>query len=49
MHMVRLHLNDLTETTSIKQLLGDKAYDVPVSSRESMMGHLLGAAGAVKL
>lgn len=47
-HGTSTHLNDLTETTSIKQLLGDKAYDVPVSSTKSMMGHLLGAAGAVE-
>lgn len=40
--------NDLTETLAIKALLGKDAKKVPVSSTKSMMGHLLGAAGAVE-
>ncbi|MFQ5880236.1 MAG: beta-ketoacyl-ACP synthase II [Dehalococcoidia bacterium] len=40
-------LNDSSETRSIKQALGEHAYKVAISSPKSMVGHLLGAAGAV--
>lgn len=40
--------NDLNETSAIKAALGDRAYEIPVSSVKSMIGHLLGAAGAVE-
>ncbi len=40
--------NDRTETASIKIALGEEAYKVPISSSKSMVGHLLGAAGAVE-
>jgi len=42
-------INDSSETTVIKHVLGEKAYDTPVSSIKSMIGHLLGAAGAMEL
>jgi 3-oxoacyl-[acyl-carrier-protein] synthase II len=39
---------DAAETQAAKKLLGDKAYDVPMSSTKSMTGHMLGAAGGAE-
>jgi 3-oxoacyl-[acyl-carrier-protein] synthase II len=41
-------LNDLSETKTIKAALGEHSKRVPISSNKSMIGHLLGAAGAVE-
>jgi 3-oxoacyl-[acyl-carrier-protein] synthase II len=41
-------LNDAGETRALKMAFGDQAYKVPVSSTKSMIGHLLGGAGAVE-
>jgi len=40
--------NDKVETLAVKLAMGEDAYKVPVSSTKSMIGHLLGAAGAVE-
>ena len=47
-HGTSTHLNDLNETAAMKTLFGERAYQVPVSSTKSMIGHLLGAAGALE-
>ena len=39
-------LNDAAETLAIKQVFGEYAYKVPISSTKSMVGHAMGAAGA---
>lgn len=40
--------NDRNETAAIKTAFGERAYDIPVHSIKSMVGHLLGAAGAIE-
>jgi beta-ketoacyl-acyl-carrier-protein synthase II len=41
-------VNDLTETNAIKKVFGDHAYKLAVSSTKSMMGHAMGASGALE-
>jgi 3-oxoacyl-[acyl-carrier-protein] synthase II len=53
-HYVNAHgtstaVNDRVETLACKEVFGDRAYQVPISSTKSMMGHLIAAAGVTEL
>ena len=41
--------NDLIETKAIKQVFGEYAYDIPVSSTKSMIGHAMAGCGSLEL
>jgi 3-oxoacyl-(acyl-carrier-protein) synthase len=41
-------LNDKAETLSIKNIFGERAYSIPISSIKSSVGHCLGSAGAIE-
>ena len=47
-HGTSTPLNDLTETRAIKQVFGDHAYKLSISSIKSMLGHAMGASGALQ-
>jgi len=47
-HGTSTPLNDKVETMAIKTVFGNTAYHIPISSSKSMIGHLIGAAGAIE-
>jgi 3-oxoacyl-[acyl-carrier-protein] synthase II len=47
-HGTATQLGDVAETLAFKDIFGDAAYRIPISSTKSMLGHLLGAAGSVE-
>lgn len=47
-HGTSTPLNDANETYAIKKLFGERAYEIPVSSSKSVLGHAMGATGAIE-
>lgn len=47
-HGTSTTVNDTTESYAIKKLFGERAYKIPVSSSKSMLGHAMGATGAIE-
>jgi len=48
MHGTSTHVGDISEAKAIKEVFGEDAYKMNISSTKSMTGHLLGAAGAIE-
>ena len=47
-HGTSTYVNDRYETMAIKNVFGENAYKIPVSSTKSMIGHTIGAAGVIE-
>jgi 3-oxoacyl-[acyl-carrier-protein] synthase II len=47
-HGTSTPMNDLSETTAVKYLFGERAYEIPISSNKSVLGHAMGGAGAIE-
>lgn len=48
-HGTSTYHNDLAETRAVKLAFGDTVHDIPISSQKSMIGHSIGAAGAIEV
>ena len=48
-HGTGTQLNDVTETETIKQVFGSRAYKIPITAQKAMTGHAIGAAGAMQI
>jgi 3-oxoacyl-[acyl-carrier-protein] synthase II len=48
-HGTATMLNDSTETSTIKSVFGERAYQIPVTAQKAMTGHAIGAAGAMEI
>jgi 3-oxoacyl-[acyl-carrier-protein] synthase II len=48
-HGTSTQVNDRVETLAVKEVFGEEAYRIPISSTKSMMGHLIAAAGVTEL
>lgn len=48
-HGTSTQANDAMETLAVKRLFGEHAYNIPISSTKSMLGHALGASGAIEI
>lgn len=48
-HGTGTQLNDVTETQTIKNVFGKKAYDIPITAQKAMTGHAIGAAGVMQI
>ncbi|MEJ2549239.1 MAG: beta-ketoacyl-ACP synthase II [Anaerolineales bacterium] len=47
-HGTSTPVGDIAETKAIKQVFGERAYDIPISSTKSMIGHAMGASGSIE-
>ncbi|MFQ3574794.1 MAG: beta-ketoacyl-[acyl-carrier-protein] synthase family protein, partial [Thermodesulfovibrionales bacterium] len=47
-HGTSTQQNDMTETMAIKEVFGERAREIPISSNKSMLGHTIAAAGAIE-
>lgn len=48
-HGTATRANDSTETAAIKEVFGERAYSIPVSSTKSLHGHAMGASGSIEI
>ena len=48
-HGTSTYINDKCETVAIKKVFQDRAYEIPVSSNKSMLGHLVASAASIEL